>query len=143
MVAIPEAARKVIESGRLAHLVTLNKGGGPQVTCVWTGTDGDEVVIAHLSEHLKVRNVRRDARVALSIDTEETDPSGLTRYLVVYGKARIEEGGAADLLQKLAYTYIGPGVKFPAMPNPPAGYIMRITPERFSGIGPWTSSQTH
>jgi len=139
MAAIPDSARKVIESGRLAHLVTLNKGGGPQVTCVWVGTDGDEIVMAHLAEHLKVRNVRRDGRVALSIDTEEVSPQGLTQYLVVYGKAHIEEGGAADLLQKLAYTYIGPGVKFPPMPDPPPGYIMRIMPERFSGVGPWTS----
>ena len=141
MAAIPDSARKVIESGRLAHLVTLNKGGGSQVTCVWTGTDGDEIVIGHLSEHLKVRNVRRDDRVALSIDTEETDPNGLTRYLVVYGTARIQEGGAPELLQKLAYTYIGPGVKFPPMPEPPPGYVMRITPERFSGVGPWARGE--
>jgi len=47
MVAIPESARKVIESGRLVHLVTINKDGSPQVTIVWIGTDGDELVTAH------------------------------------------------------------------------------------------------
>jgi PPOX class probable F420-dependent enzyme len=137
MVAIPESARAVIESGRLGHLVTLNKDGGPQVTIVWVGLDGDEIVIAHLAEHQKVRNVRRDPRVSLSIETTETHENGLTRYLVVYGTARITEGGAADLLQQLAYTYIGPGVKFPPMPNPPPGYVMHVAPERFSGVGPW------
>jgi len=139
MVAIPDTARAVINSGRLGHLVTLNKDGSPQVTIVWVGTDGDEIVIAHLSEHQKVRNVRRDARVSLSIETDEVDPNGLTRYLVIYGKARITEGGAAELLQQLAYIYIGPGVKFPPMPNPPPGYVTHITPERFSGVGPWAA----
>ena len=135
--AIPETVRKVVESGRLAHLVTLNKGGSPQVTCVWVGVEGEEIVVAHLAEHLKVKNVRRDARVSLSIETDGIDARGLNEYLVVHGKARITEGGAADLLQKLAYVYIGPGVKFPPMDNPPAGYVMHIRPVRYSGVGPW------
>ena len=137
MVTIPDSARQVIESGRLAHLVTLNRDGTAQVTCVWTGTDGDEIVVAHLTEHQKVRNIRRDGRVALSIETDRVNDAGLTEYLVVHGQARIQEGGAPELLQKLAYTYIGPGVRFPPMDNPPAGYLTRITPSRFSGVGPW------
>jgi hypothetical protein len=24
------------------------------------------------------------------------------------------------------------------MPNPPPGFVTRITPERFGGVGPWT-----
>jgi hypothetical protein len=63
---------------------------------------------------------------------------GLSEYLVIYGRAEIEIGGAAELLQKLAYTYIGPGVRFPTMDNPPPGFINRIRIERISGVGPWT-----
>jgi PPOX class probable F420-dependent enzyme len=137
MVAIPEAARKVIESGRLAHLVTINKDGSPQVTIVWVGTDGDELVTAHFGNYQKLRNVRRDDRVVLSIETDESNAQGLTQYLVVHGRARIAEGGAAELLQKLAHTYIGPDVKFPPGDNHPPGYVMHITPERFTGVGPW------
>ena len=137
MVAIPESARKVVESGRLAHIVTLNKDGSPQVTIVWVGTDGDELVTAHFNLYQKLRNVQRDNRVVLSIETDESNAQGLTQYLVVNGRARITEGGAAELLQQLAYKYIGPGVKFPPGDNHPAGYVMHITPERFTGIGPW------
>jgi hypothetical protein len=50
----------------------------------------------------------------------------------------LEEGGAADLLQRLAYVYMGPDVKFPTMDDPPPGYVNRIKIERFSGVGPWT-----
>jgi hypothetical protein len=103
------------------------------------GTRGDEIVMAHLHEHQKIKNVRRDARVALSMQASGSNQIGLQEYLVVYGTARVEEGGAPELLQDLAYRYMGPGVKFPPMPDPPTGYIMRVTPERFAGVGPWAS----
>jgi hypothetical protein len=57
--------------------------------------------------------------------------------LGIYGTARVTEGGAANALQHLAYTYLGPDVIFPAIPDPPPGYITRITPERIGGVGPW------
>ena len=63
-------------------------------------------------------------------------PSG--EYLVIYGTARIVEGGAPELLQKLAHVYMGPEVVFPAMENPPAGFINHIKIERVTGVGPWT-----
>jgi PPOX class probable F420-dependent enzyme len=135
MAAIPESARKVLESNRLAHIITLNKDGSPQVTCVWVGVDGDEVVMAHLSEHRKIGNMRRDPRVAVSIETTNMNANGLQEYLVIYGKARIVEGGGSDLLQTLAHRYIGGAI--PLGPTPPAGYVTRITPERYGGVGPW------
>src|SRR5436190_1248984 len=137
--AMPESARSVVESGRLAHLVTLNQDGSPQVTCVWVGTEGDEIVAAHLGDYQKLKNVRRDPRVSLSIETENIDARGLQEYLVVYGKARVTEGGGPEVLTRLARTYIGlpEGEKFPPIDNPPPGYVMHITVERFSGIGPW------
>jgi len=141
MPAIPDSVRSVIEAGKLATLVTLNRDGSPQATVVWVGLDGDEIVSAHLGMHQKVQNVRRDARVALSITTDQLNASGLTEYLVVYGHARITEGGAPELLQRLAYTYIGAGVKFPPMDDPPAGYVTRIAPDRYGGVGPWTGRQ--
>jgi PPOX class probable F420-dependent enzyme len=139
MTSIPESARAVLESPALAHLVTLEPDGSPQVTLVWAGLDGDEIVAAHLSEHRKVRNIRNDSRVAVSFETPERNAQGLNEYLVAYGTARITEGGAAELLQQLAHVYLGPDVRFPPMDNPPAGYITRITVDRVSGVGPWAA----
>ena len=73
----------------------------------------------------------------MSLETDKTNALGLREYLVVHGRARIEEGGAPELLQQLAYTYIGEGVEFPAMPDPPPGVVMRTTVERLGGVGPW------
>jgi len=127
----------VLESDRLAHFVTLNPDGSPQVTCVWVGLEGDEIVSGHLAMQQKVRNIERDPRVALSIESKRTNELGLQEYLVVHGRARIQEGGAPELLQRLAHTYIRPDAVFPPMPDPPPGFVTRITVERLGGVGPW------
>jgi PPOX class probable F420-dependent enzyme len=139
MSAIPESTRSAIESGHLAHLVTLNDDGTPQMTCVWVGLDGDEIVFASMSDRQKLRNLRRDPRVWLSIATGHRNPMGLEEYLVVQGVARIAEGGGAELLQRLAHTYLGPGVTFPPMRSQAPGFVVRITVERVGGVGPWSS----
>jgi PPOX class probable F420-dependent enzyme len=133
----PEA-RKLIESDRLAHMVTLNPDGAPQVSCVWVGMDGDEIVSGHLPRNQKVKNVERDGRVSISIETDSLSEMGLVEYLVIRGTARIQEGGAAELLQRLAHVYLGPEVKFPPMDDPPPGYVIRTTPEQVGGVGPWS-----
>jgi PPOX class probable F420-dependent enzyme len=129
----------VIEGSHLAHLVTLNADGSPQITIVWVGLEGDEVVAAHLASHHKVRNIERDGRVALSIETGRPGPGGLDEYLVLYGTGRITEGGAPELLQRLALTYMGPDVHFPPMDDPPPGYVTRIRVDRIAGNGEWSA----
>jgi PPOX class probable F420-dependent enzyme len=134
---LTDEARAALTSGRLAHLVTVEPDGSPQVTIVWVGLEGDEIVSGHLGERQKLRNVRRDPRVVLSLATGGKSPIGLDEYMVVHGTARVAEGGAPQLLQRLAAVYIGPGVKFPPMDDPPPGYVLRITPTRIGGVGPW------
>ena len=138
-ILLSEAARALLESDAVAHVVTLDKDGGPQVTAAWVGLDGDEIIFATLPDQRKLRNLRRDPRIALSIPTTTTNEWGLLEYLVVYGTARVTEGGAAEVLQRLAYTYLGPDVVFPPVPNPPPGYVTRITVEGLGGVGPWNS----
>ena len=87
---IPPELRSLIESGAPAHLVTLNRDGSPHLTLVWIGLDGEEIVAAHLRENQKVKNIRRDPRVALSLQADTKSSMGLTEYAVVYGDARID-----------------------------------------------------
>jgi PPOX class probable F420-dependent enzyme len=136
---IPPEARAALEAGHLAHLATLNPDGSPQMTCVWVGLEEDEIVVACLPRNRKVQNLLRDPRVVLSIATGRMGNHGLAEYLVVHGRARVVEGGAPEVLQRLAHVYMGPGIRFPPMPNPPPGYVIRIEPRRFGGNGPWSS----
>jgi len=136
---LPESARAVLESNALGHLVTLGPDGSPQVTIVWVEFDGDEIVSGHLADYKKLRNIRNDSRVVLSFETPNINEIGLQEYLVIYGTARVTEGEAPELLQRLAHTYLGPEVKFPPMDNPPPGYVTRIKVDRVAGVGPWAS----
>jgi len=134
-----DAARALIASGALAHLVTINEDGSAQVTVVWVGLDGDELVSAHLDgRQKKLTNIRRDPRVVLSFEAEGGNAIGMRNYLVVHGLARITEGGAPEVLSALAQTYVGPGTVFPPMPDPPPGFVIHITVDRVAGMGPWS-----
>jgi PPOX class probable F420-dependent enzyme len=137
MVAIPESVRALVAEGHLAHLVTLNADGSPQVSVVWMGLDGDELISAHLHERLKVRNLRRDPRAVVSMESEVVQSNGLQQYFIAHCTARVTEGGAADLLQALAHVYLGPEAKFPPVDHPPAGFVLRFRVDRIGGVGPW------
>jgi PPOX class probable F420-dependent enzyme len=134
---VNDEARALLESGALAHLATVNPDGSPQVTVIWVGVEGDKIVSAHLFESQKIRNIRRDPRVVLSIQGEGIEPPGLHRYMLVHAHARITEGRAAEVLQRLAHTYLGPDVTFPAMDDPPPGFVVHYTVDRFGGVGAW------
>src|ERR1700742_4431552 len=126
--------RDLIESGALGHLCTISAHGTPQVAIVWMGVEGDELVSGHLMEtQQKLRNVRRDPRVVISFEAEGANPIGMRDYLVVRGTARVTEGGAPELLHRLAQVHVGPGTKFPPMPDPPPGFVMRVAVDRIGG----------
>jgi PPOX class probable F420-dependent enzyme len=128
--------RALIESGPLAHLSTVNADGSAQVSGIWIGLDGDDVVSGHMSRHLKVRNIERDPRVVLSFDGPRTAGEFLAPYAVLRARASVEHGDAAwPLLNRLTKLYVAPGTEFPSPQGP--GYLVRYAIERVSGVGPW------
>ena len=137
---LTDDVRGALTAGRLAHLTTLNPDGSPQMSVVWVGLDGDDLVVGHLMGGRKVTNIARDPRVALTVEAAGANPVGMANYLIVYGTGHLVEGGAPELLQRLAETYVGPVVRFPPFDDPPPGHVIHITPERIGGVGPWTRS---
>jgi PPOX class probable F420-dependent enzyme len=138
MARLNDAARQLIESGALGHLVTINADGSPQVSVVWVGIESSELVTAHLAAgQRKLENVRRDPRVAVSFEGTGANAIGMQDHLVVHGRARVVEGGAPELLHRLAQTYVGQGTTFPPMPDPPPGFVLHIEVTRVGGMGPW------
>ena len=141
---IPEKYADLLEKPAFGNLGTIMKDGSPQVTPVWVDYDGKYVRFNSALGRVKDKNVRRDPRVALSMLSDATNAQGLREYLVVYGDAHVTEGGAFDLLQRLGRLYLGPNAVYPpaAMRNIP-GWITRITPARFAGVGPWVVPTAH
>lgn len=138
MSVLNEAARRALTAGRLGHLVTINADGSPQVSAVWIGLDGDDIVIGHMMGGRKVTNISRDPRVSLSVEAAGANSIGMGNHLIVHGTARLVEGGAPELLQRLAEVYLGPGTRFPPFDDPPPGHVIHIEAERVAGTGPWS-----
>lgn len=59
--------RDLLSRPNFAHLATLMPDGSPSVTPTWIGLSGDRIVITSGESTLKVRNLRRDPRLALSV----------------------------------------------------------------------------
>ena len=104
MSGLPRELRDLIESGPFAHLSTINADGSPQVTVIWIGRDGDDLLSGHMQRYAKLRNIERDPRVAVSI----SDPSAPSRYFAVRGHVvDVTTEGGAEHIEALAQRYLG------------------------------------
>jgi PPOX class probable F420-dependent enzyme len=138
MSALPAELRELIESGPMAHLSTLNADGSPQVTVIWIGLDGDQLVSGHMSHHVKLRNIERDPRVVLSFDAPRVPGAFMNAYAVLRASAAVEASEQTwTLLNRLVKVYVGPDADFPGPERP--GYIVRYSVERIGGVGPWAA----
>ena len=96
--------REFLATRCYVHLATLMADGSPQVSPVWAETDGDLIVVNSAAGRVKDRNIKRDARVALSA----THPDDPFKALMIRGRVvKVTEDGAEDGIDRLARKYIG------------------------------------
>jgi PPOX class probable F420-dependent enzyme len=139
MSAVPSSLRELLATGPLAAVATIDPDGTPHMTLSWAGFDGDEIVLAtffNLGQR-KLRNLRRDPRVVLTVQAKQFAGQGLWPYAVIEGRVnRITEGGALDVMDRLSEYYLGPGQLYPMREVPP-GVVMHVGIDRVYGQGPW------
>ena len=128
---IPEGFQDLFEKKSFAHWATLNPDGSPQNTPVWLEFDGSHILINSSKGRKKDRNMRREARVALSIQ----DPDNAYRYLEVRGRVvDITEEGGIDHINKLAKKYLGED-KYPWLQPGEKRVIYKIAPDHGTSMG--------
>ena len=100
-------AVKLLQEPVLAHVATLMPDGSPQLTVVWIDAedDGAHVLVNTGTKRLKLRNARKNPKVAVSVVSQE-DP---WRWVVVRGEVvDMTPGDAAEAhIDKLAQKYMG------------------------------------
>ena len=139
MPTLPTELVDLVQSGPMAHVTTLNADGSPQVSVVWVGLDGDDLVTGHLHYGAKLRNVERDPRTVISMDAPRMPGVFLNPYAVVHAHATVGPSDEAwDLLDRLAKVYVSPETTFPAPQRP--GFVIRYRVDRIGGVGPWVAS---
>lgn len=99
---LPDEVRAFLDAPRLAVLATVRPDGSPQLTVVWYGLRGDELIVNTTARRSKARNLARDPRVSLLVGE-------MARYVRLEGEARIVATGAAGLrdIHDLAVRYDG------------------------------------
>ena len=101
---LSEGVKKLFRERNYGHMATLMPDGSPQVSPVWVDMDGDRILVNTAEGRVKPRNVRRDARVAISIHNQENPySSAFIRGRVV----EITHEGADEHIDKLAKKYMG------------------------------------
>jgi PPOX class probable F420-dependent enzyme len=129
-IALPQSLRTLLNDKAYGHVVTFTAKDQPRVTMVWMDVDGDEVLFNTAEGRNKIKDLRRDPRVIVSVQ----DRNNPQAYAVFHGKARITEEGARAHIDKLAKRFLGVD-KYPGPPTE-ARLIVRISVDRVSGIGP-------
>lgn len=119
-----ERDRRLFDEPNIGHLATVSSDGSPQVSPVWVDRQGDLIRINSSRGRVKVRNVERDPRVAISV-FDRNDPE--TRVLVRGRVVDISEEGAVDHIHALSRKY--DGVDFSLTPDM-VRVILTIRPER-------------
>ncbi|MFJ3529005.1 PPOX class F420-dependent oxidoreductase [Streptomyces sp. NPDC090132] len=102
-VLMSEKLQQTLDSGVFATVATLQPDGSPHQSVVWVGRDGDDVFFVTGVDKLKVRNLRRDPRLSVTINPPN-EPYG---YAVISGTARFESAGSRERMDELAVKYTG------------------------------------
>jgi PPOX class probable F420-dependent enzyme len=103
-VPLPDALLDLLRRPSPCFLATLMPDGSPQMTQTWVDTDGRHVLVNTVDGHQKVRNMRRDPRVAVNV----ADPDDPSRYFEVRGRVvEVTEDGAREHIDELSQRYIG------------------------------------
>jgi PPOX class probable F420-dependent enzyme len=127
---VPDDFKDLLQKKAFAHLATVMPDGSPQVTPVWFDVEGDLIRVNSARGRVKDRNMRRNARVALSI----LDPDNAYRYLGIRGRVvEVTEQGADAHIDALARKYIGQDYPFRQPGEVRVTY--KIRPERVGSMG--------
>ena len=135
--SIPAPAEALLGSDALAHVITLNSDGTPQVSVVWCGVRGERVLFCTEAETAKVRNLRRRPHVVLSIEDEARNAAGTQQHLVIHGRAEVLGPADPDLCDDLSRTYAGSARHPLNLRNSPTAVTVAVDIERIGGNGPW------
>lgn len=137
MNSISAPAHALLGSDAVAHVWTANPDGSPQVSVVWVLVQDDKVVFGTDASSIKVRNLRMNPRLILSIEDEERNERGYQRHLIIHGQATLVEGRQTQLMDRLAMKYLGIDRHPLALRDSQTAVSVHVDVERISGLGPW------
>ena len=92
-----------LKEARIADLVTLRQDGSPHIAPVWYQYRPGILYIMARKDSVKVRNIRRDTRVAVSIPK----PDLPYQYVIIEGTATITHHEIEKMVLEISVHYRG------------------------------------
>ena len=128
---ITPALEQLLNEASYGQLATVMRDGAPHLTQVWLDTDGTHILVNTVASHQKVKNVRRDPRVAINVH----DPAQPYRIANKRGKVvEMTPAGADEHIDVLAKKYLGVD-QYPFRRPGQQRIVLKIQPERINSIG--------
>ena len=93
-----------LNESHVANLVTVRPGGRPHVAPVWFLPEEGRVWVIAGDTAVKVRNIRRNPSVALSIAAD----SRPYQYVILEGQAEVTEENLEEIVKRVCVRYDGP-----------------------------------
>ena len=93
-----------LAEAHVGHLVTVRANGRPQVAPVWFLEDNGQAFVMAEANAVKVRNIRRNPAVTLSIATDQRP----LKYVILTGEAQVVETDISQIVERLCVRYDGP-----------------------------------
>jgi PPOX class probable F420-dependent enzyme len=130
-VKLTDAQRKLLDAKNFAHLATVDGNGAPQVTPVWIEYDGTHVLFNTEEKRAKVKHMKANPRVALSVANAENP----YQYIEIRGSVvETTTDGADEMIDRLAKKYLGKD-KYPFNKPGDVRLIVKVLPEKVLGMG--------
>ena len=95
---------RFLDEAHVAHLVTLRPNGKPHVAPVWYVCDGIRAVVMAGQDAIKVKNIRRNPAVSLSIAAGQRP----YHYVIIEGLATVTRDDLDRQVRRICVRYDGP-----------------------------------
>jgi PPOX class probable F420-dependent enzyme len=118
---------ELLQEAQIANIATVMADGTPQVTPVWIDTDGEHVYFNTARHRVKLRNLERNPKVAISV-VDKNDPY---RLVVLRGTAEFTDQDANAHIDKLAKKYLGAD-SYPWRNPEEERVVIKVTPEQIT-----------
>jgi PPOX class probable F420-dependent enzyme len=126
---LDEKAVRLLKGKNFANVATLRKDGSPQVSPIWVDFDGTHVILNSEEKRAKVKNLKRDPRVSISVFDQDNPYS----YVQIQGRVvEITPNGGFEGIDKMAQKYMGQD-KYPGNSPGDVRVVIKIEPEKVTG----------
>jgi PPOX class probable F420-dependent enzyme len=123
-----DSVRALLDGKNFAGVATLRSDGAPQTSVVWIKREGDTVLFSSLQDRQKVRNLRHDPRVSLSV----FDLANPYASVEIRGTAEILPDPDKRLPYELSHKYLG--IDPPGERDDQVRVIIRVVPQKILGF---------